>query len=252
MKNFHKIMGAAALMMLIAAPAVWAQPYSGYGQRFEEGDYWLNSLNLTPEQKENIDRLKREFYETMDALQAELDAQYRKLDELERNPAAARDSLDRTWGHITGIQNRMDERWESHHQKIRNVLTDEQRQKLDEFDYGYGPGYIGTYGYGRGGGYYQGRPGMGTRWAAPRGAGIYPYGRSFNRGRGFAGRSPALPGRSLGRGLMRDDYRGYQHYYRGSGYAAPQRYYNYGRGPCGLGLGKWQSYRDGRGYGWRR
>ncbi len=251
MKKTHKFSVIFALMMFTAAAVIWAQPYNGYGQGYQDDYFWWDQLNLTQEQREKIDRLQQEFYRETDSLQAELDEQYRKLDELERNPAAARSSLDKTWDRITGLQNRLDEKWESHNQRIRNLLTSEQRQQLDDFGYGYGPGFIGTPGYGRGGGfyrrgggyyrggggYYRGRGGYyrggGGFMRGGRGLGAYPAGRGINRGGGYYGRG-------MGFNRYPDDYRGYS------------RYYRYGRGPCGRGLGRWYTNRDGRGYGWRR
>ncbi len=254
MKKRHILTSALAILVLVTAPGVWAQPYSGYGPGFQSDYHWREQVNLTAEQQEKIDRLQQEFYKETDALKAELDDQYRKLDELEMNPAAARSSLDKTWDRITELQNSLDEKWESHQEKIRDILTPEQRQRLDSLGYGYGPGFIGTTGYGRGGGgYYRGGRGFprggsgyyrneGGYLRRGRGMGAYPYGRSLNRGRGFSG-NYAAPGRGLGLTRPRNDYRGYQRNYRT---------YNYGIGPCGRGLGKWYNYRGNRGYGWRR
>jgi len=242
-------MGTVAMMIFITAPAVWAQAYSGYGPGYQNDYYWWEQVDLTPEQQGQIDRLQQEFNKETDRLYTELDEQYRKLDELEINPAAARSSLDKTWNRITDLQNRLDEKWESHQQRIRDILTPEQRQRLDNFNYGYGPGYIGTPGYGRGDGYFRGGAGYyrggGGYLRGGRGLGAAPYGRGYNPGRGYyrSDRNYAAPGRGLNQNWLPNNYRGYQQNYRIT---------NYGRGPCGLGLGKWYDYRGNRGYGWRR
>ena len=238
MKKTHKFPVIFALMMFTAAAVIWAQPYYGYGQGYQDDYFWWDQLNLTQEQRGKIDRLQQEFYRETDSLQAELDEQYRKLDELERNPAAARSSLDKTWDRITELQNRLDEKWESHNQRIRNLLTPEQRQQLDDFGYGYGPGFIGTPGYGRGGGFYRG----GGEYFRG-GGGFYRGGGGYYRGRG---------GFLRGRGGNYRGGRGMSAYPYSRGLNRGRGYYNYGRGPCGRGLGKWYYNRDGRGYGWRR
>jgi len=241
----------------MASPMVWAQAYSDYGTGYPDDYSCWDRIDLSPEQEKKIDKLQQEFYAGIDSLQADLEARYRELDELERNPAAARGSFDKTWDRIYEIQDRLDEKWAEHNQKIRNVLTPEQRQRLDDFGYGYGPGFIGTTGYGRGGGGYYGRGGnyyrrgrgflrggrgMGMRQAVPRGNRFYPNARGYDRGTGHYNRY-AGPGRGMGRNWSPGYGRGYQRDYG---------YYNYGRGPCGRGLGKGYNSRNGRGYGWRK
>jgi hypothetical protein len=232
MKKTAIISGVVLIAFLFISQVLFAQRYYRDDPRIE--DYYYG-LNLTREQIEKINRLELELEKELLPLVYELRSNYLELDnpEIQRNPA--RTQIEKVLDKIYKIEDEIQKKEIPNEEKIRGLLTEDQRAVLDSSYYGYDRGYFrgglgrfgrGNYGYGgytygalRGGNFWR----RGAGWA---GLGYYGYGRGMSRGYGgnwgYFGR-----GRSrLGLGNYR--------YYQGL---------RYGRGPCGAGLGKWYRWR---------
>jgi hypothetical protein len=231
MKKTAVISGVVLISFLFISQVLFAQRYYRDDPRIE--DYYYG-LNLTREQIEKINRLELDLEKELLPLFYELRSNYLELDNLEtqRNPDRAQ--IEKVLDKIYKVEDEIQKKEISNEEKIRGLLTEDQRALLDSY-YSYDRGYFrgglgrfgrGDYGYG---GYRYGALRGGNFWrrgAGWTGLGYYGYGSGMSRGYGqnwgYFGR-----GRSrLGLGNYR--------YYRGL---------RYGRGPCGAGLGKWYRWR---------
>jgi Spy/CpxP family protein refolding chaperone len=209
--------GVLAAFMLIAVLPGKAQQY----WQQDMGPY--AGLNLTSEQIQKIRELTLEFQKDILPMENELQSLYM---EVESQPygSAGQAKLDAIYQRIDNLEPALEKKYMEHDNKIRSLLTDEQKALYDQWG---------------GSGYGYGNPGMGMapgvglqRGYAGYGRGYYGYGRGA--GRGYLG---------YGRGMVR----GYAGYGRG--------YYGYGRGLAGYGRGLDRGYMGyGRGFapGWGR
>ena len=203
-------------------------------------------LNLTQEQVEMIDTLELELEKDLFLLNSQLRSNWMRLEELEaqrsQDPTEMRKILDV----IYKLENEMQNKEIQHQNKIRDVLTEDQKALLDSYEtpglniYGreaFGGGYIGRgYGRGAGGTYGYGlyNPGVG-RLGLGQGAygqvrGNYGYGRGLGRGNG-------LNRGYSGLGVLRPE----------AGYLPYIGNFRLGRGPCGAGWGRLYRWGYGRG-----
>ena len=215
MKKTALLSGTILIAFLFTSYGLHAQRYLGYCPAMEELYY---DLNLTEKQLEEIEKLEIALGKELSPIISRLRTQYAVLDDLEiqRNPDPSK--IDAAWDAIFEIEADIREKEILHENKIKDLLTEEQRVLFDAYlPYGMIP-------YGRGG-----------------------FGRGYF-GRGFRGY----------RGGQRNMGRGYDRtlglFGRGAGQLGPGRYFRpmrYGRGPCGAGFGwwyRWNSYRNG----WKR
>lgn len=226
MKKYFLFFGLAAFCILFLSNPIFSQRYY---RNAPADDYY--DLNLTREQREEINRLDLELEKELTPLFSELRRQCIKLDQLELQENPSYEEIDKVREKIYRLEDQIAEKEYQHQQKIRSLLTERQKAVFDSY-YGYR-----RYGYGRGlgRGYYgrgRGRMGWGCR----------PF-----RFQGRIGRGQARPGYyGYGRGAQLNQ-RFYRrgNFYRGRGaYGAigPR----YGRGPCGRGLGKFYNWRWNR------
>jgi hypothetical protein len=250
MKKTALISGMVLVSFLFISHGLHAQGSYRYGPGIED-DYY--DLNLTKEQMEKIDRLEVALEKELSPLIAKLRSNYVVLDELEaqRNPDPTR--INTVWDVIYRLEDEIRNKEILHENKIRNLLTEEQRVVFDSY-YAYGANpYV--------------RDTFGRRY----------FGRGFrgfrvgNYGRGGFGYGAGMGNNYLGRGAGWLG-RGYYGYRRGiaSGYNSNRRYFDrgvgqlgygigrffqrvrYGRGPCGAGLGRWYRWNDyRRGWNWK-
>ncbi|MBW1767690.1 MAG: hypothetical protein JRJ65_11645 [Deltaproteobacteria bacterium] len=253
MKRTALISGMAFVLLIFFSNGLYAQRTSQDDPGIEE-DYY--GLNLTQEQKEKIDKLELELEKELAPLISKLRSSYAELDELEaqRSPDPAK--IAKIWDVIYAQEEDIRNRDISHENKIRDLLTADQKSVFDSY-YGYDPvpydrgdigrGYRGSsggyYGYGRAG--YN--TGMGRNYLG-RGAGISRGNLGPGAGRMGRGYYSYRRGVSRSAGMIRGNFRS------GAGrISVPYDYrvnprYRYGRGPCGAGLGRWSR----TGYGRRR
>ncbi|MFA9454049.1 MAG: Spy/CpxP family protein refolding chaperone [Candidatus Aminicenantaceae bacterium] len=241
MKKMALISGMVVVLLLFFSNGLYAQRSYRDDPGIEE-DYY--GLNLTQEQKEKIDKLELELEKELSPLISRLRSSYADLDELEAQRSPDPTNIAKIWDIINTLEEDLRNREISHEDKIRDLLTNDQKGVFDSY-YGYGPvpydrGYLGRGIRGfRGGNYGYGRnrygAGMGRnylgRGAGRLGRGYYGYGRGTLRSSGM-NRGNFRPG--AGRMSGPYDYR-----------VNPR--YRYGRGPCGAGLGRWSRTGYGRG-----
>jgi hypothetical protein len=216
---------ATALILISAMP--------GLAQRRlpRMSPYYDYDLELTSEQIRQIEEMEFKFQQEILPLETDLEMQYleiRRMDAQNAEQAKIDAKLDK----IDKMEIELDQKYQAHQMKIRDLLTDRQKMLFDQegglgmglgLDYGrgYAPGYERGYGPGYGRGYGRGyAPGYGRGIGRGYGRGYAPgYGRGYGLGygRGYApgyGRGYGLPynrgyGRGLGRGWGRGFGRGY-------------------------------------------
>ena len=227
MKKIAIISGMVFISFLFISQGLFAQRYYRNDPRID--DYYYG-LNLTREQIEKINRLELELEKELLPMFYKLRLNYLELDNLEAQRNPDRTQIEKILNAIYKFEDEIQKKEILNEEKIRGLLTEDQRAVLDSY-YGYGRGYLGR-GLGRfgRGNYAYGPYSYGTvtgrnfwaRGAGRQGPGYYGYGRGISRG---YGQNWGYLGRGAGR-LDPGNYR----YYRGL---------RYGRGPCGAGLGKW-------------
>ena len=241
MKKMFIVLSLALLSVLFIYNSSFAQTYN----RNARMDGYLYGLELTDKQIQEINRLEIQLEKELMPFDSELRNLSIKLDELEmqRNPDI--NEIDKVMEKIYRVEDKIIEKENAFNEKIRSLLTSEQKALLDSVDaYGGYGAYLGL-GLGRFGcglGPYRFRGGFG--WDYGRGGRGY-YGRGYGYGRGL--------GRGYGYGREEYGYgRGSRGYYgRGYGYGRGiGRGYGYGRGDYGYGRGGRGYY--GRGYDYGR
>jgi hypothetical protein len=243
MKKITLISGMVLILSFLISQGLSAQRYYRNDSRIEDNYY---DLNLTQEQMKKIDKLELELEKEITPLISKLRSNYKELDELEALGSYDPNKIKKIWDMIYKLEDDIRNKEISHENKIRDLLTEEQRAIFDSY-YSYGLNPYGRGGFG--GGYF------GSRLRGYRGAnygyGRYSYGpgigRSYlGRGAGRLGRGYYGYGRGIGSGF------GVNRRYFGLGpsrFSGPGNYsrFRYGRGPCGAGLGKWYQWDYGRG-----
>ena len=166
----------------------------------------LNPLGLSAEQQSQIQELVMKLQNESLHLWTSLQAKSLELMSLIRNPNADPSSIESKRKEVSDSQAEMQRRSLETRNAIRSILTEEQKALFDQMGLGYG--------WGRG-------PcglGLGAAWG-------YGGGRGFGRGgwgRGLGWNQGAYYGPGPGAGTA------------GWGLYGPR----WGRGPCGMGLGK--------------
>ena len=211
---------------------------------YQQRDYDYYDLKLTETQRIEIEELELNLEKEISPLLSELRVKDLELQQLYNRANPDEQKIETKINEIVKIENAIAEKESSYIEKIRNLLTKEQKGIIDSYsrDFGYGRDF-----YGRGAGRF----------------GQANYGRGFY-GRGYYGQG--YYGRGQGR-LGWSDFRGYGRGYYGQGYYGrgqgrlgwsdrrgySRGYYGnirLGRGPCGRGLGRliWRDYGDRRGW----
>jgi len=177
MKKYFLISVLVLLSTLFISNLMFAQRYS----RYSFSDDYLYELNLTEGQVKAINKLEIQHEKEMTPILFELRKLYIKLDELEMQRSPDSQEIDKLIGKIESVEDGIIEKEIQLESKIRDLLTEEQRDVLDS-SYGYGayrrPG-MGRFGYGVG----PNRFGGGRGWGPARGGGrgFFGYGRYSNR-----------------------------------------------------------------------
>ncbi len=236
MKRIALTFGMFLVSFLFISHGLYAQRIDRYGYGMEDDIY---DLNLTREQLEKIDKLELELEKELSSLFSKLRSSCREIDELEAQRTPDPTKINQLWDVIYKLEDDIRNKEIAHEDKIRDILTEDQRAVLDS-DYGYdldpySRGYFGRGYLGRGFRRFGGRDYGYGRYSA--GIGARYLGRGAGRlGHGYYG---------YGRGLYRDYARNRGYFGLGAGrFSGPgyNRYYprlRYGRGSCGLGLGRW-------------
>jgi len=228
---------------------------------YQQRDYDYYGLKLTETQRIEIEELELNLEKEISPLLSELRVKDLELQQLynRANPPLLSElrvkdlelqqlynranpdeqKIETKINEIVKIENAIAEKESSSIEKIRNLLTKEQKGIIDSYsrDFGYGRDF-----YGRGAGRFgQANYGRGFYGQGYYGRGQGRLGRSDLRGygRGYYGRG--YYGRGQGR-LGRSDLRDYSRGYYGN--------IRLGRGPCGRGLGRliWREYGYRRGW----
>lgn len=203
MRNNALIIAIGLIFIISVSPELLAQ-----------SNYY--NLRLTENQIKKIEELELNLEKEISPLISKLRINNLKLRQLFDRANPDEKKIETLINEIDRIEYSIMEKERSHDEKIRNLLTEEQKAIFDSYlrDYGYGgipyerrAARSGVAGYGRG-----------------------YYGRGIGRGNGRG-----FYGQRLGR-LGRTNLRGY-----GRGFYGRTRL---GRGPCGLGLGRfsWRNY----------
>jgi len=220
MKKMAKISSLVFISFLLVSQGLFAQGNLRGGPGIQS-DYC--PLNLTQEQLEKIDKLDLAFEKELSPLFSKLKSIYMELEELEAQRSPNLTKMEEIWDTIYKHEVDIRKKEMLHEEKIRALLTEEQKASIDSFA-AYGRGGFGRGNIGRGYGRYgvgMGQNYMG-RGVGMLGRGNYGYGRNMG---------------NLGQGTGRMGY-GNDRFLPGV---------RYGRGPCGAGLGRW--YRMGYGRG---
>ena len=206
---------------------------------YQQRDYDYYDLKLTETQRIEIEELELNLEKEISPLLSELRVKDLELQQLYNRANPDEQKIETKINEIVKIENAIAEKESSYIEKIRNLLTKEQKGIIDSYsrDFGYGRDF-----YGRGAGRFgQANYGRGFYGQGYYGRGQGRLGRSDLRGygRGYYGRG--YYGRGQGR-LGRSDLRDYSRGYYGN--------IRLGRGPCGRGLGRliWRDYGDRRGW----
>jgi len=206
---------------------------------YQQRDYDYYGLKLTETQRIEIEELELNLEKEISPLLSELRVKDLELQQLYNRANPDEQKIETKINEIVKIENAIAEKESSSIEKIRNLLTKEQKGIIDSYsrDFGYGRDF-----YGRGAGRFgQANYGRGFYGQGYYGRGQGRLGRSDLRGygRGYYGRG--YYGRGQGR-LGRSDLRDYSRGYYGN--------IRLGRGPCGRGLGRliWRDYGYRRGW----
>jgi len=252
MKKTFIISFAFIISLLFISQQLFAQRYYRNNPRIYNDPY---DLNLTQKQLEKIDKLELDLEKSLSPLFSRLRTNYLKLDELELQRSPDHNKIDKVWEEIYTLEEEIEKKEIAHEKNISGLLTEDQRALFDSY-YGYGMetgrGYYGRGQGGMGQGYYGRGSGRG-------------YGAGY--GRNYLGRSQGYYGRGQGVGTLGQGYYsrgrgngtlGQGYYSRGQGVTRGTGRFNrgsyrynprvqYGRGPCGAGLGRYpQGYGRGR------
>ncbi|MCK4824288.1 hypothetical protein KA005_51525 [bacterium] len=203
MRNNALVIAIGLIFIISVSPALLAQR-----------NYY--DLRLTENQMKKIDELELNLEKEISPLISKLRINNLKLRQLFDRANPDEKKIETITNEIDKIEYSIMEKEKFYDEKIRNLLTEEQKAIYDSYFRDYG--YIGVP-YGR----RAGRSAM-----AGYGRGYYGRGIGRGNGRGYYRQG-------LGR-LGRTNLRGY-----GRGFYGRTRL---GRGPCGLGLGRftWRNY----------
>jgi len=240
MKKTFIISFAFIISLLFISQQLFAQRYYRNNPRIYNDPY---DLNLTQKQLEKIDKLELDLEKSLSPLFSRLRTNYLKLDELELQRSPDHNKIDKVWEEIYTLEEEIEKKEIAHEKNISGLLTEDQRALFDSY-YGYGMetgrGYYGR-GSGRGYGAGYGRNYLGrSQGYYGRGQGVGTLGQGYysrGRGNGTLGQGYYSRGQGVTRGTGR--------FNRGSYRYNPR--VQYGRGPCGAGLGRYpQGYGRGR------
>jgi len=215
------IIAIGLIFIISTSQVLLAQRYSRDNQ-FWQRDYDLYDLKLTESQLIKIDELELNLEKEISPLLSKLRLKDLELRQLSNRANPNEQKIESKINEIIKIDDAITEKESSYNEKVRNLLTKEQKAILDSYyrDFGYGRGF-----YGR----EAGRFGQ-----AGYGRGFYRQGMDRGYGRGYYGQGLGRLGWNNSRGYGRGFYSGIR----------------LGRGPCGQGLGRltWRNYGYGRGW----
>lgn len=215
------IIAIGLIFIISTSQVLLAQRYSRDNQ-FWQRDYDLYDLKLTESQLIKIDELELNLEKEISPLLSKLRLKDLELQQLCDRANPNEQKIESKINEIIKIDDAITEKESSYNEKVRNLLTKEQKAILDSYyrDFGYGRDF-----YGRG----TGRFGQ-----AGYGRGFYRQGMDRGYGRGYYGQGLGRLGWNNSRGYGRGFYSGIR----------------LGRGPCGRGLGRltWRNYGYGRGW----
>lgn len=235
------VIALGIVFIISISQVILAQRYFRDDQyRHRDSDYF--DLKLTETQRIKIEELELNLEKEISPLLSELRVKDLELQHLYNRANPDEQKIETKINEIIKIENALAEKESSYYEKVRNLLTEEQKRIIDSYyrDFGYGRDF-----YGRGVGRFN---------QAVYGRGFYRQGMARGFGRGYYGQGQGRLGwndlRGYGRGyygrgqgrLGWNDLRGY-----GRGYLGNIRL---GRGPCGRGLGRfiWIDYGYRRGW----
>ena len=164
-----------------------------------------NPLGVTAEQQLQIQDIVLKLQNELLLLSSSLWTKSVELQSLTANPNAEPSAVESKRKEVSDLQAEVQRKSLEGRNAIRSILTEEQKALFDQIGLGYG--------WGRG-------PcglGLGAAWSIGFGGG-----RGFGRGRGLGWDPAAVYGSGLGVGGA------------GTGFYGPR----WGRGPCGMGLGR--------------
>jgi len=215
------IIAIGLIFIISTSQVLLAQRYSRDNQ-FWQRDYDLYDLKLTESQLIKIDELELNLEKEISPLLSKLRLKDLELQQLCDHANPNEQKIESKINEIIKIDDAITEKESSYNEKVRNLLTKEQKAILDSYyrDFGYSRDF-----YGRG----TGRFGQ-----AGYGRGFYRQGMDRGYGRGYYGQGLGRLGWNNSRGYGRGFYSGIR----------------LGRGPCGRGLGRltWRNYGYGRGW----
>ncbi|MCL3780301.1 periplasmic heavy metal sensor [Prolixibacteraceae bacterium JC049] len=129
---------AFLILMVFAVITAGAQPRGKKhnamkGQRVKQHErHMMMKLNLSDEQKESMKAIRLEAYKESKPLRDQLRELKAKQQTLTTAEKADMKSIDKNIDAMSKVQNKLAKLRARNHQKIRSLLTEEQRIKFDE------------------------------------------------------------------------------------------------------------------------
>lgn len=197
-----------------------AQPMSSWG--------WtgVNPLGLSADQMTEIQQLVTKWQADLTPIWTELQTKNMELQRLMMDSSADPSTVSAKTKEIGNLQAEMQEKSLEKQKAVRDVLSDEQKVVYDQQGLGFGWG--------------RGPCGMGLAagWSGGFGRGRGRGGRGFGRGGGWGAGGMVAPGFGRGMGMTPGMGQGVGQGVGMTGYPGA----GWGRGPCGMGLGRTQMW----------
>ncbi len=212
------------LLILTALSAIGSAQTDSSTQTTQPMGPWawtgVNPLGLSADQMTAVQQIVTRWQTELTPIWTEMQTKSMELQSLMMDPNADPTAVSAKTKEIGNLQAEMQEKSLEKQKAVRDVLSDEQKAIYDQqgLGFGWGRGPCGM--------------GLGAGWSGGYGRG----GRGFGRGGGWGARGMAAPGFGRGMGYPMAPNMGAgtgMTGYPGAGW---------GRGPCGMGLGRTQMW----------
>lgn len=155
-----KIVLAATAILLSLSILTYAQPNPKGARNAGKGigmGYCLNNIDLTADQKNEIDKLIQQHQTQMIDFRSQIDKINIQIADERNKQNPDFNKIKQLISQKNDIKNKMDMARIEHQQQVYNKLTDEQKKQMYQnrpvgagYGRGYGKGFCNAYGYGYG------------------------------------------------------------------------------------------------------
>jgi len=132
----------------------------GYGMNHGQGNgqgYFCDNIpGLTDQQKSEIEEMRVAHWKERQTIQNQINEKNARLRTLQTSDNTSLQSVNNIIDEISDLQNKHWKNRAAHLQKVRNLLTDEQKVYFDSYQRGMGKGRCPGYGNGNGRGHGKG------------------------------------------------------------------------------------------------